>query len=83
MNIKKGDIVKILVGKDKGKTGKVLKAIPKDGRVVVEGANMAKKHMRPKREGEKGEIIEFARSIHISNVQKTGEDKKPKEKHRK
>lgn len=80
MKIKKGDNVKILAGKDRGKSGKVIKALPKDGRVIVEGANMAKKHMRPKREGEKGEIIEFARSIHISNVKKVSEDKKPKKK---
>ena len=70
MKIKKGDNVKILVGKDKGRTGKVTKALPSIEKVIVEGVNIAKKHMRPKREGEKGEIIEFPRPIHVSNVQK-------------
>ncbi len=76
MKIKKGDIVKILAGKDRGKNGKVIKALPKAERVVVEGVNVAKKHIRPKREGEKGEIIEFSRSVHVSNVKKTTEEKK-------
>lgn len=78
MKIKKGDIVKILVGKDRGKTGKVIKAIPKEEKVLVEGANMAKKHIRPKKEGDKGEIIEFPRPINVSNVKKTSEEKKAK-----
>lgn len=70
MKIKKGDNVKILVGKYKGRTGKVVRALPAEGKIVVEGVNIAKKHTRPKREGEKGEIIEFPRPIHVSNAQK-------------
>ena len=68
MNIKKGDTVKVLAGKDRAKTGKVLQVVKKTERVVVEGVNVYKKHMKPKREGEKGQIVEIPRSIHISNV---------------
>ncbi len=78
MSIKKGDNVKILAGKDRGKTGKIIKVLPKHGKVVVEGLNMVKKHVRPKKEGEKGEIVEIPASIHISNVRRTGADKKTK-----
>lgn len=68
MKIKKGDTVLIIKGKDRGKTGKVIKALPKDHRVVVEGLNLVKKHIKPKREGEKGKIIEIPRPISVSNV---------------
>lgn len=68
MKIKKGDQVKILAGKDRGKQGKVLRVIPKKDRVVVENINIHKKHVRPRREGEKGQIIEMSAPIHISNV---------------
>ena len=70
MFVKRGDNVKILVGKDKGKTGKVIRSIPREEKIVVEGINIAKNHTRPKREGEKGEIVEFPRPIHVSNVKK-------------
>lgn len=68
MHIKKGDNVIVLVGKDKGKKGKVVKAIPKTNRVVVEGVNVYKKHKKPGRGGEKGSIVEITRSVDISNV---------------
>ncbi|MBI2623005.1 MAG: 50S ribosomal protein L24 [Candidatus Liptonbacteria bacterium] len=68
MNIKKGDQVKILTGKDRGKTGTVLRAFPEDERCVVEGFNLYKKRARPKRAGEKGEMVSLPRPIHISNV---------------
>ena len=68
MKIKKGDTVKIIVGKDKGKEGKVLKVIPKDNKVLIDGLNLAKKHRRPKRQGEKGEIIQVPRPIDASNI---------------
>lgn len=55
--IKKGDTVKILSGKDRGKTGKVLRVDSKAGTILVEGLNMKKKHVRPKRQDKKGEII--------------------------
>jgi large subunit ribosomal protein L24 len=69
LSIKKNDTVKIIAGKDKGKTGKIIKAIPSVRRAVVEGINLYKKHVRPKREGEKGQVITVPRSLDISNVQ--------------
>jgi len=68
MHIKKGDTIKILAGKDRGKTGKVLHVDTKTSKVTVEGCNMAKRHMRPKKQGEKGEIVSIPRPIDISNV---------------
>jgi len=76
MHIKKGDTVKILAGKDKGKTGKVIKSIPTREKVIVDGINMFKKHVRPRKEGEKGETIDFSAPMHVSNMKKTKEDKK-------
>ena len=79
MAIKKGDNVIVLTGKDKGKKGTVLKVLPKEDRVIVEGVNMTKRHMKPQRRGEKGQIVEKSVSIHISNVASTAE-KKEKQK---
>lgn len=68
MNIKKNDKVKILAGKDKGKTGKVLQVSPSQGRVSIEGLNLLIKHLRPRRQNEKGQRIEFPAFINLSNV---------------
>lgn len=68
MKIKKNDKVKILTGKDKGKSGKVLQVMPKNNRLSVEGLNILIKHLRPNREGEKGQRIEFPGFINASNV---------------
>ena len=68
MNIKKGDTVVIVTGKDKGKKGKVLEAFPLLSRVVVEGANIRKRHVRARRTDTKGQTVEFAAPIHVSNV---------------
>ena len=68
MKIKKGDTVLIISGKDKGKKGKVLEAMPRQNRIMVEGVNIVKKHRRPKSEGEKGQIVELVKSIDVSNV---------------
>lgn len=68
MHIKKGDTIKILAGKDRGKTGKVLHVNTKTSKVTVEGCNLAKRHMRPKNQGEKGEIVTIPQPIDISNV---------------
>lgn len=68
MNIKKGDTVRVIAGKDRGKTGKVVHVIPSAGRVTVEGVNVYKKHVRPKRQGEKGETVEVSRPLNASNV---------------
>jgi len=69
MKIKKGDNIIVITGKDKGKKGKVIKALPSENRVVVEGVNIKKRHMRPKKSGQKGQIVEMAASIHVSNIQ--------------
>jgi large subunit ribosomal protein L24 len=68
MKIKKGDTVLVISGKWKGKTGKVLKAFPKEMKVLVEGVNIVKKHQKPRRSGEKGEIIEIPKPIPVSKV---------------
>jgi len=65
--LKKGDTVYVIAGKEKGKTGKVLRVIPEKNRVVVEKLNFVKKHQRPDAKG-KGGIIEKEGSIHLSNV---------------
>jgi len=65
--LRKGDIVKVLSGKDKGKTGKVLTIIPEKDRIVIEKVNLIKKHKRPDQKG-KGGIVEKEGSIHISKV---------------
>lgn len=68
MKIKKNDIVKMLIGKDKGKTGKLLRVDRENGKIAVEGLNLIKKHKRPRREGEKGQRVEIPRLIRVSNV---------------
>ena len=68
MKIRKGDTVVITTGKSKGKSGKVLYALPQKDRVVVEGANIHKRHTRSPRRGEKGNIIEVPMPLHSSNV---------------
>lgn len=68
MKIKKGDKAKVLSGKDRGKSGKVLQVFPKDGRVSVEGLNILIKHLRPQKQGEKGQRIEFPGLINVSNL---------------
>ena len=68
MRIKSGDKVKIITGKDKGKTGKVLQVYPGKNKVSVEGLNLSIKHMRPRRQGEKGQTVEFPAAINVSNL---------------
>lgn len=68
LRIKKGDIVKVITGKDSGKTGKVLRTAPHLGNAIVEGLNLYKKHKRPKRQGEKGELVEVQRPLRMSNL---------------
>lgn len=70
LHIKKGDTVVVLSGNDKGKTGAVLKALPKTGQVVVEGVGMKKKHQRARRDGQKGQIVEKQHPIAASKVAK-------------
>ena len=68
MRIKKGDTVKMLSGKDAGKTGKILRVDPKSRKVSVEGLNIRTKHTRPKRQGEKGQRIQFPAFVSQSKV---------------
>lgn len=68
MKIKKGDKVKILAGKDKNKTGKVLQVFASRNRASVEGLNLLIKHMRPRKQGEKGQRIEFPAAMNLSNM---------------
>ena len=68
MILKKGTQVKIISGKDKGKSGRVIKVFPAKDRLIVEGLNLVKKHQRPTQENQQGGIIEKEASIHRSNV---------------
>ncbi len=65
---KKHDMVKVVSGKSSGKTGKIIRVIKSDGRVVVEGLNLAKKHQRPTQKDQKGGIVDKPLSIHVSNL---------------
>jgi len=68
MKVRKDDKVIVLSGKDKGKEGKVLKADPKDRKVVVQGVNVASKHQKPRKQGEEGGIIKMETPIYASKV---------------
>lgn len=68
MKIKKNDTVMIMVGKDKGKAGKVMQVFPKENKVVIEGLNIHYRHLRPRRQNEKGQRIEYAAPLNASNV---------------
>jgi large subunit ribosomal protein L24 len=68
MKRKKGDHVEIIAGKDKGKRGKIVKTFPRSAKVVIEGLNTHKKHIRPRKDGEQGQRIDVAAPIDISNV---------------
>ena len=70
MKIKKGDKVKVISGKDKGKSGTVVRALPKENKVVVEGIAIAKRHLKKRGSNESGQIVERAMPIHVSNVAK-------------
>ena len=66
--IKKGDDVVVLTGKDKGRTGKVTRVLPKDNRVFVQGINVVQRHTRPSQTNPQGGIVNKEASIHVSNV---------------
>ena len=68
MNIRKGDKVVVISGKDKGKEGKILVADPKAGKVIVEGVSVASKHQKPKKQGEQGGIIKVETPIYACKV---------------
>jgi large subunit ribosomal protein L24 len=68
MIIKKGDNVIVITGKDKGKTGKVERVLPKMGKIIISGLNLKKSHQKPKRKDEKGQIVEKSMPLDVSNV---------------
>lgn len=68
MHVKKGDKVMVISGKDKGKTGVILTAFPKKDRVLVEGVNIVKKHVKPNQLNPQGGIVSQEAAIHVSNV---------------
>ena len=70
MSIKKGDTVVVLSGKDKGKQGKVLAAMPADRKVIVEGINVVSRHTRPRKQGEEGGILKKEAPVYACKVQK-------------
>ena len=76
MRIKKGDTVQVISGKDKGKTGEVLRTLPYENRVVVQGVNLRTRHVKPTQEGESGRIVTEEASLHASNVMLYSTDKK-------
>lgn len=76
MRIKKGDTVQVIAGKDKGKTGEVLRTLPYENRVVVQGITLRPRHVKPTQEGESGRIVTEEASVHASNVQLYSTEKK-------
>lgn len=68
MKIHKGDTIKIITGKDKGKTGKILKVFSKKNKILIEGLNLCKKHVKSKKQGEKGQVVLVPRPISVSNA---------------
>ena len=68
MRIRKGDQIIITKGKDRGRKGKVLKSFPRDGKILLEGLNMKKMHRKPRKQGEKGQIVEIPSPIDVSKI---------------
>lgn len=68
MKIKKGDKVLIVAGKDRGKTGTVLRCLPKEKKIIIEGRNLITRHVRPRKEGEKGQRIKVPAPLSVSNA---------------
>ncbi|WP_203885806.1 50S ribosomal protein L24 [Planotetraspora kaengkrachanensis] len=84
MHVKKGDLVKVIAGKDKGAEGRIIAAYPREERVVVEGVNMVKKHSKVTHQGPRGAkeggVQTMEAPIHVSNVKKLKDEEKPKDK---
>ena len=83
MKIKVGDNVKVITGSNKGKEGKVLKIFRNENRVLVDGVNIVKKHVKPNRQNETGGILEIEAPIHISNVKVLEKKKETKKETKK
>jgi large subunit ribosomal protein L24 len=80
MKVKRGDTVKVIAGKDKGKTGEVLKSLPREHKVVIDGVHLSKRHLRSTGRGQSGRIVERPMPIHVSNVALVSGKKAKKEK---
>ncbi|TCD56173.1 50S ribosomal protein L24 [Synechococcus sp. BS55D] len=76
MRLRKGDTVQVITGKDKGKTGEVLRTLPNENRVIVQGINQRTRHVKPTQEGESGRIVTEEASLHASNVMLYSTEKK-------
>jgi large subunit ribosomal protein L24 len=76
IHVKKGDLVQVITGKDKGKVGEVLRTFPKDSKVIVKDVNIKTKHIKPQQEGESGQIVNQEFPIHSSNVMLYSEKQK-------
>ena len=83
MKIKQGDEVLVLAGRDKGKSGKVIKTLRNEDKLVVEGINIVKKHVKPKNGNDKGGIFDIEAPIHVSNVKKIDNATKTKKESKK
>lgn len=68
MHVKKGDTVQVIAGKEKGKVGEVMQVFPKTSQVIVKGVNVKTKHVKPRQEGESGQVTTYEFPIHSSNV---------------
>ena len=68
IRMKKGDMVEVVTGKDRGKRAKVVRVLPTENKVIVEGVNVSKRHQKPRLRSEAGQILDIAMPIHISNV---------------
>jgi large subunit ribosomal protein L24 len=76
MHVKKGDTVQVIAGKDKGKVGEILTVLPKHSQVIVQGVNIRTKHVKPRQEGETGQIVTQEAPLHSSNVMLYSEKQK-------
>ena len=79
MKLKVGDLVKVLAGKDKDKTGKIIKTLRNENKVIVEGVNIHKRHVKPNQMNQAGGIFESEAPIHASNVKKIDKKENKKE----
>ena len=77
LKIKKHDVVKVISGKARGKTGKIMQVFKDENRVIVEGVNIGKKHTKPNQQDQKGGIVDKEMSIHVSNVMLVGKSNEP------
>lgn len=80
LHVRKGDVVQIIAGKDKGKVGKITEVLAKVGQVLVEGVNIKTKHVKPRSQGEEGQVVKRESPVHHSNVMLYSEEKKVRSK---